>query len=64
MPVTHSQHTDTGRSLSHMIVGLSGDGLGLLVRVRTMPKDGFWHVHSNEMTPYQRRAHRKLGGTV
>lgn len=42
------------------IVGLCNDRRGLLVRLRTMPKDHFWHIHSDEMSRYQRRRHREL----
>ncbi len=45
---------------SMLILGLSKDKRGLLVRTRTMSKDSFWHVHSDEMTPYQESVHKKL----
>jgi len=43
-----------------LILGLSKDLRGLLVRVRTMSKDSFWHIHSDEMTPYQKSVHKNL----
>lgn len=43
-----------------MIVGLSRDRKGLLARVKTMEKGIYYHIHSNEMTPYERRIHKKL----
>jgi hypothetical protein len=43
-----------------LIVGLSKDKAGLLARTKSMDKENYWHVHSNEMTPYQRKAHKKL----
>lgn len=49
------------RNLNMQILGLSGYKVGLLVRVKSMEKDSFWHVHSNEMTPYQKIIHKKLG---
>ncbi len=50
------------RDLNMQILGLSGDKKGLRVKVRTMERDNFWHVHSDEMTTYQRRVHKRLGG--
>ena len=41
--------------LRMLVVGLSSDKKGLLVRNKTMAKDAFWHVHSDELTPYQRQ---------
>lgn len=43
-----------------LIVSLSSDRLGLRVRTKDMKADSFWHVHSDEMTPYQRDVHSRL----
>ncbi len=50
--------------MNMMIKRLSHDKRGLRVRVKSMDKDNFWHVHSDEMTPYQKTIHKKLGGKV
>lgn len=42
-----------------LIIGLSKDRTGLLVKTKTM-KNNFWHIHSNELTPYQKRIYKKL----
>lgn len=42
------------------ILGLSGDKKGLRVTQNASRTGSWWHVHSDEMTPYQRRVHRKL----
>ncbi len=42
------------------IIGLSRDRKGLRVHTATMPPGSWWHVHSDEMSRYQRRAHRLL----
>lgn len=50
--------------MNKQIIGLAGDKKGLLVRVKSMDKNSFWHVHSDEMTSYQQQVHRRLlGGT-
>ncbi len=46
--------------MNQLILGLSSDGKGLLVRIKEMSVGSFWHVHSNEMTSYQRQVHKKL----
>ena len=48
--------------MNMQVLGLSGDKKGLLVRKRSMNKGSFWHVHSDEMTSYQRSVHKRLGG--
>ena len=46
--------------MNTQILRLSGDKKGLLVRVKSMDKNNFWHVHSDEMTSYQQRVHKNL----
>ena len=46
--------------MNTQIIRLNGDRKGLLARVKTMDKANYYHIQSNEMTPYQRRIHRKL----
>jgi len=46
--------------MNQLILGLSSDKKGLLVRVKEMSEGSFWHVHNHEMTSYQRQAHKKL----
>jgi len=46
--------------MNKQILRLSYDKKGLLVRVKSMDKNSFWHVHSNEMTSYQQQVHKKL----
>lgn len=46
--------------MNQQILGLSCDRKGLLVRVKNMDKNNFWHVHSDEMTSYQQQVHKKL----
>lgn len=46
--------------MNQLIIGLSKDKKGLLVRVANMEKTNYWHVHSDEMTPYQKKVHKKL----
>ena len=41
------------------ILGLSMDGKGLLVNTKTC-RDTYWHVHSVELTPYQKKIRDKL----
>lgn len=48
--------------MNQQILRLSGDEKGLLVRIKSMDKNSFWHVHSNEMTSYQQRVHKRLLG--
>ena len=46
--------------MNKQIIGLSKDKKGLLVRVKTMTEGNFWHVHNNELTPYQKRIRTHL----
>ena len=46
--------------MRQLILGLSKDKLGLLVRASEMKKGNYWHVHSDELTPYQKKIHKKL----
>ena len=48
--------------MNQQILRLSNDKKGLLVRVKSMGKNSFWHVHSDEMTSYQQLVHKKLVG--
>ena len=48
--------------MNMLILKLSGDRKGILVRKKNMSENSFWHVHNNEMTSYQRRVHERLGG--
>lgn len=41
------------------ILGLSVDKKGLLVNTKTT-RNTFWHVHSVELTPYQKKIREKL----
>ena len=45
-----------------IIVRLSGDRKGLLVRTPGMSDKNYWHVHSNEMSRKQIKIHRELIG--
>ena len=47
-------------NMNTLIVKLSRDKAGLLARVKTMPKDDYWHIHSDELSSYQKRIHKKL----
>jgi hypothetical protein len=47
-----------------MIVGLSKDRVGLLVKTSEMANGNYWHVHSDEMTAYQRKVHRRLSSDL
>ena len=43
------------------IVGLAGGPeSGLLARTKSMNTSGYYHIHHEEMTSYQRKVHKKL----
>jgi len=46
--------------MNTIILGLSKDKAGLIARTKTMEKGNYFHIHSDEMTPYQQRIHKKL----
>ena len=48
--------------MNQLILGLSKDRKGLLIRIKEMTEGSFWHVHNYEMTSYQRQVHKKLVG--
>jgi len=46
--------------MNTLILCLSKDRAGLVARVKTMKKENYFHIHSNEMTQYQQKIQQKL----